>query len=171
MVHRLDQDTSGVLLLSKKEKSLKELERLFAEHEIEKEYLCLVAGLLPQGEGKIEFPLPGRKGKPVRALTRFKIVKRFSETTLVRVHIDTGRMHQIRLHFAKLGYPVVMDEQHGDFSFNRRFRKKFGLKRQFLHASKITLDYRGKKRTWTAPLPADLSETLVALGDLGSPAR
>jgi len=171
LVHRLDQDTSGVLLLSKTEKSVKELERLFAEHEIEKEYLCLVAGLLPQSEGKIDFPLPGREGNPVRALTRFKIVKRFSETTLVRVHIDTGRMHQIRLHFAKLGYPVVMDEQHGDFSFNRKFRKTFGLKRQFLHASKLAFDYRGKKRTWTAPLPADLSETLKALGDLRSSAR
>jgi 23S rRNA pseudouridine955/2504/2580 synthase len=90
-------------------------------------------------------------------------VKRFSETTLLRVHIDTGRMHQIRLHFAKLGYPVVMDEQHGDFYFNRRFRKTFGLKRQFLHASKISLDHRGKQRIWTAPLPTDLDEALKAL--------
>lgn len=164
LVHRLDKDTSGALVVSKTEKSVKELENLFEEGEVEKEYLCLVAGLLPQMEGEIDFPLPGREGKAVRALTRFTVVRRFSETTLLRVHIETGRMHQIRLHFAKLGYPVVMDEQHGDFSFNRRFRKKFGLKRQFLHASKITLDYRGKKRTWTAPLPRDLDETIKAVG-------
>ena len=163
LVHRLDKDTSGALVVSKTEKSVKELENLFEEGEVEKEYLCLVAGLLPQTEGKIDFPLPGREGKAVRALTRFSVVKRFSETTLARVHIETGRMHQIRLHFAKLGYPVVMDEQHGDFSFNRRFRKEFGLKRQFLHASKVTLNFRGKKRTWTAPLPRDLDETLKRL--------
>ena len=163
LIHRLDKDTSGALLVSKTEKSVKELESLFAEREVEKEYLCLVAGLLPQSDGKIDFPLPGRQGKAVRALTRFRVVKRFSETTLVRVHIDTGRMHQIRLHFAKLGYPVVMDEQHGDFGFNKCFRKTIGLKRQFLHASRITVDYRGKKQTWTAPLPRDLDETLKRL--------
>jgi RluA family pseudouridine synthase len=163
LIHRLDKDTSGALLVSKTEKSVKELENLFAEREVEKEYLCLVAGLLPQSDGKIDFALPGRQGKAVRALTRFRVVKRFSETTLVRVHIDTGRMHQIRLHFAKLGYPVVMDEQHGDFGFNKRFRKTIGLKRQFLHASRITLDYRGKKQTWAAPLPRDLDETLKRL--------
>jgi len=168
LIHRLDKDTSGVLLVSKMEQSVKELETLFKEGEVEKEYLCLVAGLLPQNDGKIDFPLPGREAKAVRALTRFRVVKRYSETTLVRVHIDTGRMHQIRLHFAKLGYPVVMDEQHGDFSFNRRFRKNFGLKRQFLHASKIALDYRGKKRTWTAPLPKDLDETIKRLDSKAS---
>ena len=169
LVHRLDKDTSGALVVSKTEKSVKELESLFEEGEVEKEYLCLVAGLLQQTEGKIDFPLPGREGKVVRALTRFRVVKRFSETTLVRVEIETGRMHQIRLHFAKLGYPLVMDEQHGDFSFNRRFRKKFGLKRQFLHASRITLDYRGKKRTWTAPLAGDLDETIKSVGTVLKP--
>jgi 23S rRNA pseudouridine955/2504/2580 synthase len=79
------------------------------------------------------------------------------------VRIETGRTHQIRLHFAKLGYPVVMDDQHGDFAFNKRFRKEVGLKRQFLHASTLTMDYRGKKRTWTARLPNDLARTLELL--------
>ena len=80
-------------------------------------------------------------------------------------------MHQIRLHLAKLDYPVVLDAQHGDFAFNKRFRKEFGLKRQFLHAAKLTLTYRGKRMTWSAPLPADLDRTLNQLRAGFKPAR
>ncbi len=163
LVHRLDKDTSGLLLVAKEQKTADRLESLFETRQVEKVYLCLLAGRLPQNEGTIDLPLPGRDGKPARAVTRFKVAKRFSDTTLARVRIETGRMHQIRLHFAKLGYPVVMDDQHGDFAFNKRLRKQVGLKRQFLHAASLTLDYRGKKRTWTAPLPKDLAATLRAL--------
>lgn len=163
LVHRLDKDTSGVLAVAKGEKSAKKLEACFESEKIEKEYLCLVAGRVPEKEGKIDIPLPGRDGKPVGALTRFRIEKRFFETTLLRVWIATGRMHQIRLHFANLGYPVVMDDQHGDFGFNKRFRKSYGLKRQFLHAARLRLKYGGKEQVWVAPLPADLQQTLNAL--------
>jgi len=163
LVHRLDKDTSGLLLLAKNETALAELENRFESGEIDKEYLCLVVGHLPQNAGKIEFPLPGRDGKPVRALTRFGVVRRFADMTLVRVNLETGRLHQIRLHFAKLGYPVVMDEQHGDFSFNKRFRKQYGLKRQFLHAAKLAVGFEGKRYDWRAPLPKDVEETLKRL--------
>lgn len=163
LVHRLDKDTSGLLLVAKKEKLAHELESCFETGAVGKEYLCLVAGRLAQNQDTIEFPLPGREGATVRAVTRFTVVKRFSDTTLARVRIDTGRMHQIRLHFAKLGFPVVLDDQHGDFAFNKRFRKAYGLKRQFLHAATLTLDYRGKKQTWTAALPDDLNRTLELL--------
>jgi 23S rRNA pseudouridine955/2504/2580 synthase len=163
LVHRLDKDTSGVLLAAKGEECAKQFERLFASGGVEKEYLCLVVGRLQKDEGILDFPLPGRKGIAVRALTRFSVAKRFSETTLVRAQIATGRMHQIRLHFGRYGYPVVMDDQHGDFPFNKRFRKAYGLSRQFLHASAISLAYHGKKRSWTAPLPPDLARTLEHL--------
>jgi 23S rRNA pseudouridine955/2504/2580 synthase len=163
LVHRLDKDTSGLLLVAKNAALAQELEGRFESGSVGKEYLCLLAGRLPENEGVIDSPLPGREGNEVPAMTRFKVEKRFSDTTLARVRIGTGRMHQIRLHFARLGYPVVMDDQHGDFAFNKRFRKQYGLKRQFLHASKLTLDYRGKKRTWTAPLPQDLQRTLELL--------
>jgi 23S rRNA pseudouridine955/2504/2580 synthase len=163
LVHRLDKDTSGVLLGAKNEATAKRLEQLFINGGIEKEYLCLLAGRLQENEGTIDFPLLGRDGNPVRALTRYEIVKRFSETTLVRARIETGRRHQIRLHFARYGHPIVMDDQHGDFSFNKRFRKQCGLRRQFLHASRVALEYHGNKRTWTAPLPADLTKTLESL--------
>ena len=160
LVHRLDKDTSGLLLLAKNENALAQLESQFETGKIDKAYLCLIVGRLPTNEGKIDFPLPGRDGNPVRALTRYRVVKRFSDTTFVRASIETGRLHQIRLHFAKLGYPVVMDDQHGDFNFNKRFRKAYGLKRQFLHAEKLRLNYDGKQREWTAPLAKDLDRTL-----------
>jgi 23S rRNA pseudouridine955/2504/2580 synthase len=163
LVHRLDKDTSGVLLAAKNRETLRQLEETFAKGRVEKEYLCLLVGRLQQNEGTLDFPLPGREGKPVAARTRFKVARRFSETTLVKTDIATGRMHQIRLHFARYGHPVVMDDQHGDFSFNKRFRKEYGLRRQFLHASTVALEYRGKKRIWTAPLPADLSKALEFL--------
>ncbi len=137
LVHRIDRDTSGLLLIAKSRHTATELQSCFETGAVEKEYLCLVVGRLPNHEGRIDFPLPGRQGDPVRALTRYRVVKKFAEVTLARVSIETGRLHQIRLHFAKLGHPVVMDDQHGDFGFNKRFRREFGLKRQFLHARKI----------------------------------
>ena len=163
LVHRLDKDTSGVLIAAKKEATARQFEGLFADGGVEKEYVCLLVGRLQQNEGTIDLQLSGREGKAVRALTRFRVAKRFSETTLVRANIATGRMHQIRLHFARYGHPVVMDEQHGDFSYNKKFRKAYGLRRQFLHASTVALEYRGKRRSWTAPLPADLAKTLELL--------
>jgi 23S rRNA pseudouridine955/2504/2580 synthase len=163
LVHRLDQDTSGLLLVAKNPQAATELASYFETGKVDKEYLCLVVGRLQTNEGKIDFPLPGRDGTPVRTLTRFRVVKRYSEVTLVRVAIETGRLHQIRLHFAKLGYPVVMDDQHGDFGFNKRFRKEYGLKRQFLHAEKLGLNYAGKQREWTAPLASDLQRALRLL--------
>ena len=163
LVHRLDKDTSGLLLVAKNPESAKELESCFETGAVEKEYLCLLVGRLPNNEGKIDFPLPGRGGNPVRALTRYRVVKKFSEVTLVRAAIETGRLHQIRLHFAKLGYPVVMDEQHGDFGFNKRFRKAYGLKRQFLHAEILKIQTKGKLLEWTVPLATDLGEILRLL--------
>lgn len=163
LVHRLDKDTSGLLLVAKNPQTADELASCFETGTVDKVYLCLVVGRLPNNEGKIDLPLPGRKDNPVRAFTRYRVVKRYSETTLVHVMIETGRLHQIRLHFAKLGYPVVMDDQHGDFGFNKPFRKEFGLKRQFLHAEKLRLNYAGKPREWTALPPEDLMLTLQLL--------
>jgi 23S rRNA pseudouridine955/2504/2580 synthase len=164
LVHRLDKDTSGILLIAKDELTAEELEAIFAEsRDVEKEYLCLVAGRLQDNQGRIDLALPGREDAPVRALTRFKVLERFSQTSLTRVNIETGRLHQIRLHFAALGYPVVLDDQHGDFNFNKQFSKKYGLKRQFLHASRLEIKHGGKKRVWSAPTPTDLQKVIEAL--------
>jgi 23S rRNA pseudouridine955/2504/2580 synthase len=164
LVHRLDKDTSGVLVIAKDELTAEELEAIFAEAgDGQKEYLCLVAGRLQDTQGRIDLALPGREGAPVRALTRFKVLDRFSQTTLARVNIETGRMHQIRLHFSAIGYPVVLDDQHGDFNFNKQFSKKYGLKRQFLHASRLEIKHGSKKRVWSAPTPPDLQKVIDAL--------
>ena len=163
LVHRLDKNTSGVLVVAKNDAVAKQLQDFFASGKVDKDYLCLLVGRLQQNQGTIDLPLPGRAAQPVRALTHFKVVKRFSETTLVQANIETGRMHQIRLHFAQYGHPVVMDDQHGDFSFNKRLRKQCRLRRQFLHATTLALPYRGKKHIWTAPLPVDLESTLELL--------
>jgi 23S rRNA pseudouridine955/2504/2580 synthase len=164
LVHRLDKDTSGILLIAKDELTAEELEAIFAEsRDVEKEYLCLVAGRLQDNQGRIDLPLPGREGAPVAALTRFAVLDRFSQTTLARVNIETGRMHQIRLHFAAIGYPVVMDDRHGDFNFNKQFSKKYRLKRQFLHASRLEIKHGGKKQVWSAPTPPDLQKLIDAL--------
>ena len=163
LVHRLDKDTSGLLLLAKSENALAEMASQFESGKVDKEYLCLVVGRLPNKQGKIDSPLPGRDGNLGHAMTRYQVVKRFSETTLVRVSLETGRLHQIRLHFAKLGFPVVMDDQHGDFKFNKRFRKQFGLKRQFLHAAQLAVSFAGKRHNWTAPLAQDLARLLGLL--------
>jgi 23S rRNA pseudouridine955/2504/2580 synthase len=163
LVHRIDQDTSGLLLVAKSLEAATEFESSFEKSAVEKIYIALVAGRLVQNAGTIDCSLPGRDGQPVRALTHFKVTHRFGDTTLVQARIDTGRMHQIRLHFAKLSHPVVMDERHGDFAFNKKFRKTYGLKRQFLHAARLSLVIRDKKTTWSAPLPEDLADVLEAL--------
>lgn len=163
LVHRLDKDTSGLLLVAKNLKNTADLQDAFETRKVNKRYLCLVVGRLSTNEGKIDLPLPGRDGNLVRALTRYQVVERFSEATLLRVTIETGRLHQIRLHFAHLGHPVVMDDQHGDFVFNKRFRKQHRLKRQFLHAETLTLSCEGKRNEWTAPVPDDLERTLKSL--------
>jgi 23S rRNA pseudouridine955/2504/2580 synthase len=150
-------------MVAKNRKTAEELKLAFETGAVDKEYLALVAGRLANDHGKIDTPLPGREGNPVRALTRYKVVKRYSEVTLVRVAIETGRMHQIRLHFAQLGHPVVMDDQHGDFGLNKKFRREFGLKRQFLHAAKLHLNLAGKVCEWEAKLPNDLDRTLALL--------
>lgn len=163
LVHRLDKDTSGLLLLAKNLYAKADLENQFESGTIDKQYLCLVAGRVNTDNAKIDIALPGRDGKPVRAVTHYRVVKHFGETTFVRVKLDTGRRHQIRLHFAKLGHPVVMDDQHGDFNFNKRFRKSSGLKRQFLHAAELGFTFAGKRHNFSATLPRDLAETLRML--------
>ncbi len=163
LVHRIDQDTSGLLLVAKNQPTANELEQAFETGAVDKEYVALVVGRLADNHGKIDSPLPGREGKPVRALTRYQVVKRYADVTLIRVTIETGRRHQIRLHCAQLGHPVVMDDQHGDFGFNKKFRKDYGLKRQFLHAEKLRLNYSGKIFEWKAKLAKDLDRTLETL--------
>ena len=146
--HRLDRNTSGLVVYGKTDAALKELTLLFKERtELEKTYLALVDGDLAK-DGEIDLPLwkdamSGRVyvrsieqgGK--NALTRYHVVKRYGNYTLLEVELVTGRTHQIRVHFASIGHPLVGDEKYGDFASCRNVKRLTGLQSQFLHAHKL----------------------------------
>ncbi|MCC7165063.1 MAG: RluA family pseudouridine synthase [Anaerolineae bacterium] len=167
IVHRLDRDTSGVILVAKTDLAMRELQRQFAAREIHKTYLALVTGIVKTPQGKIDAPL-GRdphdrkkmaivSGPNAReAVTIFSVLAHSDRYTLVQVEPETGRTHQIRVHLAFLKHPVV-----GDELYNRK-KDDLGIGRQFLHAWRITFRHpiTGEPMTCTAPLAPDLIEAL-----------
>ncbi|WP_041076803.1 RluA family pseudouridine synthase [Thermotoga caldifontis] len=159
LVHRLDRDTSGVLVVAKNSRTARILSHMFRERLVDKEYLALVAGQL-RGHGKIDLPIDG-----LEAVTEYIVLENFDRATLVRVILHTGRTHQIRKHFAALGNPVVGDTVYGDRTANRYFRDNFGLRRQFLHCLRISFMHPAKpeRLNLKAPLPEELEEVLERL--------
>lgn len=174
LLHRLDMNTSGVLLFGKNKKDREALEGIFKDERTKKIYITLLKGV-PRS-GMIKHALLGRyKGKQVEdaaeiqkktALTEFKVFKTVyaakQKCALTEVKILTGRKHQIRQHFANIGFPVVMDDQYGDKFFNRKFRIKYWLGRQFLHAQKIEFFHPLLKKTIAieVPMAMDLQQVL-----------
>ena len=146
LVHRLDKNTSGCLLVAKKRQILIELQSLLRNRQVSKKYWALVKGRWQGGTKKVDFPLIKQTlesgGRIVKvdyeqgrnATSIFRPVTFFSEATLMEVNIKTGRTHQIRVHAAQLGYPLAGDDKYGDDSFNRKMKKQ-GLNRIFLHAN------------------------------------
>jgi 23S rRNA pseudouridine955/2504/2580 synthase len=177
LVHRLDRETSGCLLLSKRRSALRELHRLIRDQDVEKRYLALLVGRLERRELQVDLPLrknllrSGERmvrvdpdtGRPAR--TRFRTLRRTSDFTLVEAELVTGRTHQIRVHAAHSGTPVAGDEKYGDAEANRTLRG-FGLKRLFLHASTLTLSpsYMKQPLHVEAPLPQELVALIYTLG-------
>lgn len=159
LAHRIDRETSGCLLFSKKPSMLRELHALMREGKIKKTYILLVKGYWPNHLRIIDTPLEGKPG-----LTEFRIEKRFKETTLLKAYPATGRNHQIRLHAMAAGFPLVGDKKYGDFTFNR-FMKSYGCERLFLHAAQLefTVPSTGKTITVDAPLDEDLQKCLERL--------
>jgi len=188
LVHRLDRDTSGCLLVSKRRSTLRDLHQLLRDGDVEKRYLALILGDLPSQTLTVDAPLAkhgqsgGERvvkvdrvaGKPARTL--FKRLRRFvcngplSEVTgrgvvtLVEARLLTGRTHQIRVHAAHLGAPLAGDPKYGDFEANRRL-KAVGLDRLFLHAGNLSFraSYMEQQLRVDAPLPAELEQVLVRL--------
>ena len=173
LVHRLDRETSGCLLLAKKRSILKYLHELLRKGEIIKKYLVLVKGHWPK-KRTIDLPLlknqissgerivrVNEAGK--KALSTFYPQQCFANCTLLEVELHTGRTHQIRVHSAALGHPVAGDDKYGDKDFNSSL-KIIGLKRMFLHASSISFYLStGQKLEIKAELPNELSEMLKQL--------
>ncbi len=178
--HRLDRNTSGLVIFGKKDAALKELERLFKERDqLDKRYYALVVGEL-NGTGTINAPLkkdsktgmvsvtPASKGGK-EAKTLWKVVKKYEGYTLLECELITGRTHQIRVHLASINHPIVGDPKYGDFEINKLFKERFGLKDQFLHAYSLSfgdinkpIDYLSKKK-FLAEMPNNKKEILDSL--------
>ncbi|MCB1801303.1 MAG: 23S rRNA pseudouridine(955/2504/2580) synthase RluC [Gammaproteobacteria bacterium] len=177
LAHRLDRDTSGCLLVAKKRSALIELQELQRSGRIDKRYSALLAGKTRKGAWRCELPL--RKNtlqggeRVVRvdplgkaAATAFKVVQRFADATLVEATLETGRTHQIRVHAAAAGMPILGDPKYGDEEANRRLRDK-GLRRLFLHAASLQFAWPNVRGGLSirAPLPQDLQKVLDRLDE------
>lgn len=177
LVHRLDRDTSGCLLVARKAAALRTLHALLREHEFEKRYLALVVGKWDLGKKRIDMPLRtdlrvgGERTVKVQpsgksAISDFRPVQFFgNRASLLEVSIRTGRTHQIRVHAAYAGHPVAGDGKYGDAEANAALAQ-FGLGRMFLHASSVSFTWpqSGTEFSANAPLPADLAEVIDRLG-------
>ncbi len=173
IVHRLDKDTSGVIVVAKNDAALRTLQRQFRHRTVKKIYVALVIGNLPQASGLIEAPIGRHRrhrkkmavtagGKMAR--TRWEVAGRYEDAegrvyTLLDVRILTGRTHQIRVHFAWMNYPLVGDDVYGPA------HPVLQAPRQFLHARDLTVEHpaTGEEMTFSAPLPADLRDVLEQL--------
>jgi len=177
LVHRLDRDTSGLLLIARKPAALRTLHALMRDGLVEKRYLALVKGKWELGKKRIDVPLrtdirvggertvkAHESGKEAASI--FKPVQFFGKkASLVEVSLETGRTHQIRVHASHAGYPLAGDEKYGDADFNEKM-KESGLKRMFLHAHHVSFKWpeTGVEFSVSAPLPADLAKVIDALG-------
>ena len=170
LVHRLDKDTSGILVVARTEQALRDLSAQFKARTVRKRYAALVAGVIRKGSGSIEVGIgrhvKDRKkisvhtAKAREAVTLFRVKERLKNSTLVEVEIRTGRTHQIRVHLAHIGHPVLGDPVYG----GSRVVKAGGrtVPRQMLHAESLTLSHprTGHPMTFTAPLPPDIMEVI-----------
>ncbi|MBL0140974.1 MAG: RluA family pseudouridine synthase [Betaproteobacteria bacterium] len=169
LVHRLDRETSGVLLLAKKRAALVALHEELRGRGMDKRYLAAVSGRVRDekrrvqvalrkystGEGERRVAVDEREGQ--EAETIFRRLARNEEFSLLEAELLTGRTHQIRVHLAHIGHPVLGDEKYGDFPLNKSLRKR-GLRRMFLHAAELSFVHpaTGERLTVRSPLPADL---------------
>jgi len=174
LVHRLDRETSGILLVAKKRSALTKLQDQFRDRETGKTYLALVEGAWPASKKVIDLPLHKylladgeRRVKVVgkddpdgmRSVTLVKVQENLPGFSLLEVTIKTGRTHQIRVHLASQGHPIAGDDKYGDFERNKALQKQ-GLKRMFLHAWRLQFDHpaSGERIALQAPLPPELQK-------------
>ncbi|MFO7320623.1 MAG: RluA family pseudouridine synthase [Chloroflexota bacterium] len=175
IVHRLDKDTSGLLLVAKDQRAMQHLMRQFQQRSVEKIYLALLERAPKTPTGRIEVPImrdPNQRRKMIvhragrPAISEYAVIERFrTGQVLVRVRLLTGRTHQIRVHMAFMEAPVVGDTLYG-------YRKaKFGLRRQFLHAARLCFDHptTGERLCFESPLPPELETVLSDLRRAGAP--
>ncbi len=170
--HRLDRETSGIIIVAKRRPAMVHFTDVFTRHTAKKKYLVLVKGKMPQKFGLIDLPLSehqqsaeskARRGVNMQeARTRYEVLSQNSHAAFLACAIETGRTHQIRRHFAAIGHPVAGDGKHGDFAFNRDVKARWGVKRLFLHATRLEFPHPdgGRRMVVEAPLPEELEGVL-----------
>lgn len=179
LVHRLDRDTSGVMVVAKTDAALEHLADQFRDRTVEKHYLALVHGRVEKKRGTIDAPLARDRKNRLKmcvatdgraSLSLYTVLRRFDEFTLLDVEIKTGRTHQIRVHCAHIGHPVVADPVYGEGRGNsvkntEHRRAMTALGRQFLHAARLAFTHptSGERLKFEAPLPAALDALLETL--------
>ena len=158
IVHRLDKDTSGIIIIAKNDKAHINLSEQIKNHEVKKTYIAIVRGVVKENQATINMPI-GRSNKDRKkmaiskngkeAITHFKVLKRYPEYTVLEVNIETGRTHQIRVHLAQIGYPCIGDETYSSG------KNKWGIKGQALHAKSLEFKHptTGKQMKLEAKLP------------------
>jgi 23S rRNA pseudouridine1911/1915/1917 synthase len=175
VVHRLDKETSGVIVIAKDDRAYYSLIDQFKDRRIIKTYMALLYGNPRKDQGEITTPIGrstsdrkkmstrSRRGK--EAVTRFEVIERMKHATLARIHIITGRTHQIRVHFASVGHPVLGDKTYGKKTSLKIDQKLIHIPRQMLHAHYLKLNHpvTGKFMEFEAPMPVDMEEILKEL--------
>ncbi len=179
IVHRLDKNTSGLMVVARSAIAQKKLVQQLQTHKISREYSAIVYGHMISG-GSIDAPIGRDSRSRVKqavsetgknAITHYRIINRFAHHTHIKVILETGRTHQIRLHMSHIGYPLIADTMYGGkirFPKKANERLKIALKtfkRQALHAKKLTLTHpkTSEKMSWKSPLPKDMQDLLIAL--------
>jgi len=187
VVHRLDKETSGILVFAKNENAHKLLSQQFEERTVEKFYLALVEGVLHLDEGVIDKPIAPNQHRPERmvianrgkaSLTLYRVVERFRNYTLAEANIKTGRTHQIRVHFQSIGYPLAVDSIYGrksafylsavkqnKFRMGKEQEERPLMSRSTLHAARLSFDHprKGQRMKFEAALPKDFAAVVKQL--------
>ena len=163
-IHRLDRQTSGVIIFAKIPKAVTLIKLIWNTDLVKKEYIALVKGIIDRG-GKFEFPLKNENRKIQEAITNYNPIKIYKDVSLVDVEIRTGRRHQIRRHFGRRMQHIIGDRRYGKKIHNNYYLEEYGLNRLFLHAHRLTFEhpYLLQKIVINAPLMDDLQLVLNKL--------
>jgi 23S rRNA pseudouridine1911/1915/1917 synthase len=169
IVHRIDKDTSGLIVIARNVKALIELKKLFKDRKVYKEYTCLARGIIKDSHGNIKYPIIRSRLNHTKrvavtsdkqsndnqrvAHTEYWVLERYNNSTLLKVVIHTGRTHQIRVHLHSIGHPIIGDKLYGG---KLEQKDKNTLNRQFLHASKLKFEYLGQQYEFNSDLAEDL---------------
>ena len=186
LVHRLDKETSGLMVVAKTSKAAGKWTNLINQHNVQKEYVALCSGL-PQKKSGVFTDSVVQKGREQNAFTEYKLLQSFTikenksgdsenqidiqglenkSFSLFSLKLGTGRMHQIRIHLSKAGFPIFADDKYGDFKLNKLLQKKLKIKRLCLASVKLTLPIDNQLKTFTIPYPEHIEKAKQVLQDI-----